>query len=229
MNTAPKGAASQTDKEDVCRELGQPLLTPSNQPAQGPNRIASHTKAETLRRLRVGDLRRIYRHRYGAVLPDDDAGRDDLTLILFSISLSPKAAAEKMRHEVEVNAPWMPATHAGQLIDLILKMPACERELSGRQLGERLRLTNCEREWLKAWRIAPVDMTAAQLAEQRKGKKLARDRARRRQAGVVTREAYLAKSLTKQKPWEAEGICRRTWERRRAERPCRKSALDNTY
>ena len=229
MNTAPKGAASQTDKEDVCRELGQRLLTLSNQTAQGPKRIARHAKAETLRRLRVGDLRRICRHRYGAALPDDDAGLDDLTLILFSISLSPIAAGEKMRHEIEVSVPWMRESDAAQLIDSILKMPACERELSRRELGERMRLTNCEREWLKAWRIAPIDMTAAQLAEQRKRKKRARDRARRRQAGVVTRQAYLATSLTKQKPWEAEGICRRTWERRRAESPCRKSALDNTY
>ncbi len=30
-----------------------------------------------------------------------------------------------------------------------------------------------------------------------------------------TREEYLAGSLSKNKPWEAEGICRRTWERRR--------------
>ena len=35
-----------------------------------------------MRRLLIGDLRRIFRHRYGATLPDDDAGRDDLELLL---------------------------------------------------------------------------------------------------------------------------------------------------
>jgi hypothetical protein len=48
------------------------------------------TKVETIRRLLIGDLRRIYRYRYGAILPDDDAGRDDLELLLLPISLSPK-------------------------------------------------------------------------------------------------------------------------------------------
>jgi hypothetical protein len=32
---------------------------------------------ETIRRLRLGDLRRFLRHRYGHTLPDDDAGRAD--------------------------------------------------------------------------------------------------------------------------------------------------------
>jgi hypothetical protein len=159
------------------------------------------------------------------VLPDDDAGLDDLKLVLFSISLSPKAP----RLEIEVSAPWMSATEAGQLIDWILKLPTSERELSRRELGERLRLTNADRERLRAWQPLPVDLSRQELAQQRKAKKRARDRSRRRRAGVVPRQAYLAKSLTKQKPWEAEGICRRTWERRRAESPCRKSTLDNTY
>ena len=33
----------------------------------------------------------------------------------------------------------------------------------------------------------------------------------------MTRRKYEANSLSKLKPWEAEGISRRTWERRRAE------------
>ena len=70
------------------------------------------SKAETIRRLLVGDLRRIFRHRYGATLPDDDAGRDDLKLLLLPISLSPKAAAEKMQYQIEIIAPWMPDTEA---------------------------------------------------------------------------------------------------------------------
>jgi hypothetical protein len=45
----------------------------------------------------------------------------------------------------------------------------------------------------------------------------ARERRKRRQdGGTPTREAYLAKFESKQRPWEAEGIHRRTWERRRA-------------
>jgi hypothetical protein len=172
-------------------------------------------KAETLRRLIVGDLRRIFRHRYGAVLPDDDAGRDDLMLLLLPISLSRKAEVEKMQHEIEVSAPWMGSTEAGQLIDQIMRLPTYFRRPSRKEIGERIRLTNAERERLKAWRIAPVDMTAADLAEQRKTKERDRKARKRRQAGAISRPAYVAKSLTKQKPWEAEGISRATWYRRR--------------
>jgi hypothetical protein len=47
-----------------------------------------------------------------------------------------------------------------------------------------------------------------------------RDRLRkeeeRRAAGVISRQQYEATSLSRLKPWETEGICRRTWERHRA-------------
>jgi hypothetical protein len=112
------------------------------------------SKAETIRRLIVGDLRRIFRHRYGATLPDDDAGRDDLELLLLPISLGPKAAAEKMQHTIEVLAPWMPQAEASALIDNLIRLDARYRRPSGAEMGERIRLTNAEREGLKAWRIA---------------------------------------------------------------------------
>ncbi len=41
---------------------------------------------------------------------------------------------------------------------------------------------------------------------------------RRRDAGALPRQEYEARSLTRAKPWEAEGVSRRTWERRRAAR-----------
>ena len=106
-------------------------------------------KSETLRRLIVGDLRRVLRHRYGPVLHDDDAGRDDLTLLLLPVSLSPKAAPEKMRHQVEILAPWMPESEATDLIDSILQLPLWYRRPSFKEIGERIRLTNAERERLE--------------------------------------------------------------------------------
>lgn len=76
-----------------------------------------------------------------------------------------------------------------------------------------LNLKNRERERLGIRTIAPVDMTAAQLQEQRRAKKRARDERRRRAEGRKPRESYLANSLSKKKPWEAEGISRRSWYR----------------
>jgi hypothetical protein len=65
------------------------------------------------------DLRRIFRHRYGA--------------------LCRKAAVEKMQHQIEVIAPWIPDTEAEQLIDQIMQLPLYYRRPSGKELGERIR------------------------------------------------------------------------------------------
>jgi len=172
------------------------------------------SKAETIRRLLIGDLRRIFRHRYGPILPDDDAGRDDLALLLLPISLSPKAPTEKMQHEIEIFAPWMPKIDGADLIDNLMRLPARYRRLSGKEIGTRIQLTNAERELLKAWRIAPVDMTAAELSEQRNAKDRARRRLKRAEAGAVSRQAYLAKAKTRRQPWKESGVSRSTYYRR---------------
>jgi hypothetical protein len=172
------------------------------------------SKAETIRRLLIGDLRRIFRHRYGATLPDDDAGRDDLMLLLLPISLCRNETVEKMQRQIEVIAPWMPDTQAEQLIDQIMLLPPWHRRPSGKEIGERIQLTNAEREMLKTWRIAPVDLTPAELSEQRKAKDRARRRLKRAEAGAVSRQAYLANAKSKLQPWKASGVNRSTWYRR---------------
>ena len=40
-----------------------------------------------IRRLRLGDVQKVLRQRYGHTLPDDDAGREDLRELLMPISL----------------------------------------------------------------------------------------------------------------------------------------------
>ena len=82
--------------------------------------------------------------------------------------------------------------------------------------GDNMRLLNAEREALHLWRLLPIDMTDDQLAEQRKAKSRKRREAKRRASGVRTKAEYLAELASRPKPWLAEGIHRRTWERRRA-------------
>jgi hypothetical protein len=59
-------------------------------------------------------------------------------------------------------------------------------------------------------------MTDEELAEQRKAKSRERRSKLRREKGIRTRADYLAQLWGRPRPWEAEGIHRRTWERRRA-------------
>jgi hypothetical protein len=178
----------------------------------------SDSHSEMLRRLRLGNLRTLFHHRYGPELPDDDAGREDLRELLLPISVGPNADI-KIRKAMEIWASWLSIAEATQLIDQINRTPIYHRKPNAQQLGFRQRVTNAERERLRLWTIAPYDMTAEELQEQRRTKDRNRKRRRRRKAGSVPRSAYLAKSLSRQKPWEIAGISRRTWYRRRGTSP----------
>src|SRR5262249_43971978 len=98
------------------------------------------SKDELLRRLRLGELRKLLRDRCrGPILPDDDAGREYLSELLLPISIGPHEASQsssgvriwgptdRMRHEIEVWAPWMPEDEARELRIEINAMPVWQR------------------------------------------------------------------------------------------------------
>ena len=186
------------------------------------------SKHEIIRRLRLGDLQKFLRFRYGRTLPGDDAGRDDLHELLLPISLGPDGSTEKMKNAIEVWAPWMDSGEAMQLIDRVNRTPSYLRLPTARQLGERLPVTNQERERLNLQTIKPFDMSDEQLTELRKTRDRARKLLQRQAAGSKPRAEYLANSLTKQKPWESEGISRATWYRKRRETSASAVKLLNT-
>jgi len=173
-----------------------------------------------LRRVIYGQLRKLYLARYGVNFEGDDAAADDLELVLYAISLGPDPA-QRMRNFIEGYAAWALPDAEG-FIARILNMPVWERKLTPEQLGQRTGVTNAEREALALTLILPVDRTPEQLAEQRKAKRLERDRIRKRAKRTgMSRAEYLAsltQSLSKRRPWEAEGISRAKWYRRRETR-----------
>jgi hypothetical protein len=93
---------------------------------------------------------------------------------------------------------------------------ASNPQITAGQIGQYLGVTDEIRQRLKLWTIQPVDMTRRALMARRKRKGRERDERRRREKGAQPRTEYEANSLSRTKPWEAEGISRRTWERRRA-------------
>ena len=173
---------------------------------------------EKIRRVRLGNVRTLIRHRCGHLLPDDDAGLEYLIEMLKIISLGPEPD-QKMFNAVEVFAPFMNRTDAEQIILRVNRMPTWMRWPKAKLLGESLRLTNAEREGLRLWAITPCDISEDNLAEQRKAKERARKaRYRQRKKENQSRVEYLAShSINRTKPWVAEGISRRTWYRRRKE------------
>src|SRR5690349_8431964 len=103
---------------------------------------------EMLRRVRLGNVRTLIRHRCGHTVPEDDAGLEYLVEMLKPISLG-RDPQQRMVNAVEVFAPWMKASEADQIIRDVTRMPIWARLPKAKLLGENLRLTNAEREHLK--------------------------------------------------------------------------------
>ena len=61
----------------------------------------------SLTALRIAELRRLFVHRYGRVLPDDDAGRDDVLVMAHHIARRQGDAPKAIRSWAELQAPWM--------------------------------------------------------------------------------------------------------------------------
>ena len=77
---------------------GQRKFPKSRTPLPYPEFIRDMSKEETMRRLRLGDLQRFFRKRWGHSLPDDDAGREDLRelLLLASLAYNPDRTMRNM-------------------------------------------------------------------------------------------------------------------------------------
>ena len=172
-------------------------------------------KWETVRRLRYGALVKLFRDRWGYVLPDDDGGRGDLWELVTNVSLAVESPDKKVNHVIALWAPWMPAEEAAAMIEHLKLLTIYERTPTAKQLGERLRLTNAERERLKLWSFKPIDATDEEIAERRKTRKREQLAQKRREKGVRTRADYLADLASKPKPWEADGVSRSRWYRMR--------------
>ena len=83
------------------------------------------SKAETLRRLIVGDLRRVFRHRYrrnGYTFTDDDPGRDDLEVTFASPLALPDSAEREDEARRRALGTVAGSTEAQELVDQIMRL-----------------------------------------------------------------------------------------------------------
>ena len=170
-------------------------------------------KDQIIGKIRIGSLNKLFAYRYGGCptncgwkFPDDDAGLEDLKILLHHYRFT---FAHKMPQIIKLRAPW---ANAEKVLEESLRLPP--------QMEVRTSWAAPQLHWRGVAslriRIAPVDMSKEErryysgvLSE---GKRLKK----RRSKGMKTRAEYLkANSLSRDKPWEAEGISRRTWERRR--------------
>jgi hypothetical protein len=162
--------------------------------------------------LRTAELDRLFDYRWGNILPDDDAGRDDVRFMLHTLG---RRSDPIQRIDVWLarRAPWFAGEERDALVQAVLENPLRWRADT---LGKMLGLTTEVRALLKIRTIGPMDSTAAQRKEARRLKNVERKRAIRRAVGKPLRADKHRNSLKSQAPWRAEGISERTWFRRRA-------------
>jgi hypothetical protein len=178
-------------------------------------------------RVRFGHVKTLLRDRYGVELPDDDAGAEDLRILLHvkANAYRPERRDKVLLGEIELQAPWMPDGEARQLAAEIALNPL---KVTSDWLGRALNVDSATRERLSIWQIGAVDGDA----QSRKERRQQRDRERKRQARQPRAEyrAGVAENSAKHsRPWEALGISRATYYRRQSveTRSVRKPAKKN--
>lgn len=163
--------------------------------------------------LRLNDLATLFRSRYGITLPDDDAGRDDLRIAINHLACLPRPRPSIM-HWLEIWAPWMPVAEAAELAGAAIASP---RRWKADALAWALRLTMEQRTMLGITTIGAFDVPKSARTKLRKKRDRERKANQRRANGVKPRKVYEAQSISRAKPWIAEGISRATWYRRKRE------------
>jgi hypothetical protein len=176
-------------------------------------------------RVRLRQIERIIAGRHGRVPATDDA---DLYLSPVANCFCVMAAERGRAHSVEDVLrsfdfwcdTWAPGISKRDVNRIASEAFSAPPKLAPDDaVGERLRLSYAERRLRKAYTIGSFDADRTERKRRTRSRKKERDRVKvaekRRSKGAKPRAIYEAESLARTKPWEAEGISRRTWERRR--------------
>jgi hypothetical protein len=162
---------------------------------------------------RIGDLNKLFACRYRSnrdsyVFPDDDAGQEDLKILLHHYALNNPLAMSRV---IKLRAPWMDEAAANRCLEQIEAFPQKWRSDT---LGRKLNLTGAEWRTLRLRTIAPVDMTRQQRVAFCQALARQRRQAKRRAAGKKPRAEWLGSSISRGAPWVTLKMSRRTWYRR---------------
>lgn len=163
--------------------------------------------------LRTAELDRLFDYRWGNSLPDDDAGRGDVRIMLHTLGRR-SDPFQRIDAWLARRAPWFAGEERDALVQAVLENPLRWRADT---LGGMLGLTTADRAMLKIRTIGPIDSTTAERREARRLASIERKRSIRRAAGTPPlRPGQHRNSVNSQAPWKTVGIARSTWFRRRA-------------
>ena len=181
--------------------------------------------------VRFHELETVLAHCWrGLALPDDDAGRDHLHIAACHIWHLGKKCGPIVAITAWA-AQWAPWCSPDELAALIDRVEADPRKWSADELAHELGLhvvPFAVRQALGLTTIGSIDVDKAARKRRRAANQKENSTAWRRRKGAVPRSVYEASSLSKTKPWEEMGICRRTYERRLKARETQGVASPNT-
>ena len=180
--------------------------------------IKSRPRRETLiANVRIKEIERLIQHRHGGAIPDADDS--DRNVYLVAQHLRELGDGLEWRLAVWCNK-WAPDLSTADIRRIAERVLARPRRFSAQSMADLLGLTLAERTALEITTIGATDVSSDERAQQQAAKKRERNRKyaerKRRAKGAVPRAEYLDNSLSKTRPWENQGVHRRTWERQRA-------------
>jgi hypothetical protein len=162
-------------------------------------RKQGHQKRPLNPNLRLGEVRKLLYGRYDSY----DADHQELRVLLHCVAKAHRflRRVPAVLAEIRDWAPHMPKDRAEKLAREIALNPIV---WGSEKMAQELRVTIAERDHYDLRTIGAVDMT--------KEERVTRQNQRRREAGFKRRRDRKNPKLSALKPWQFEGISRRTWE-----------------
>ncbi|WP_156122176.1 hypothetical protein [Aureimonas altamirensis] len=165
---------------------------------------------------RLREIEKIIRERHGQFVPDPEGTDDRDTCLAYVRAAAFSRAGQDLTDWCHRWAPWVRDSEI-----LSIEMAARRRKYMMKADGVAglLRVTMAERDQLSLKTIGACDLARIDRMKLVRQRKLERDREAKRDLrksqGRRDRVSYEAHSLSSTKPWVADGVSRRTWERRR--------------
>lgn len=198
--------------------LGNVIM--KEKPARKRARRSDWEHSIELQRLR--EIEKVIKSRHGAHIPDPE-GTDDLdTCTAYVRAAALARSGQPLGNWCARWAPWIDPVS----VELIENEAAWRRKMIGADAVAKLLFVSMEeRTALGLKTIGAFDVPKEERQKLAKETKRERDKNRqadkRKAEGRNDRASYEAASISAAKPWEAEGVSRRTWYRRLGTSPSR--------
>ncbi|MDI7864078.1 hypothetical protein MRS76_19195 [Rhizobiaceae bacterium n13] len=194
-------------------KLGNCTLASVNRP---------HGWKPSLELMRLREIEAVIASRHGSIIPDPE-DTDDLELCISYIrAVALSATAQDIRDWCGRFAPWIFRRWEELIVPIALEGLRRKKMLPSDDVAKLLCVSMAERTSLGLKTIGACDISREQRDRLAKENKRERDRNRqerkRRAAGMKDRKSHRAQTLAATRPWEAEGISRRTWFNRQKQR-----------